>query len=205
MYLDKFKSRFRELEYLFLGDKSAYNTKLIPCTKEEIYGLESRLQLFLPDAYKEFLLWGGKWARGFLEGSSCGSYCFFEDLLDIQEIAVELLEDNQFAESLPPDAFVFFMHQGYFFRFFKTSEGNNPPIYSYLDGQALLTFKNEYPSYSNFLENELELSAKFMVSNTEEKICRALSELSWDEFIGLYYESLGDEFIKSYYEYLFEK
>jgi len=46
-----------------------------------------------------------------------GSSCFFKSLLDIQEIAVELLEDNQFPESRSPDAFVFFMHQGYYFMF----------------------------------------------------------------------------------------
>ena len=161
MYLDKFKSRFGELEYLFLGDKLVHSTKLIPCTEEEIYVIESSLQLSLPDAYKEFLLWGGNWVRGFMEGSSC----FFKSLLNIQEIAIELLEENQFPESLPSDAFVFFMHQGYYFMFFKTSKGNNPPVYSYLDGQALLTFKNEYPSYSYFLEDELELSVKCMTSN----------------------------------------
>lgn len=94
-----------------------------------------------------------------------GSSCFFKSLLDIQEIAVELLEDNQFPESRSPDAFVFFMHQGYYFMFWKTSEGNNPPVYNYLDGKALLTFKNEYPSYSNFLEYELELSVKCRTSN----------------------------------------
>lgn len=70
MYLDKFKSRFEAVKDLYLGDKLSLSTELIPCTEEEILFLENRLQLSLPDAYKEFLLWGGRWARGFMYGSS---------------------------------------------------------------------------------------------------------------------------------------
>lgn len=187
MYLDKFKTRFQELECLFLEDKLAYSTKLIPCTEEEINVIESRLQLSLPDAYKEFLLWGGCWARGFMEGS----YFFFEDLLDLQEAAIELLKENQFPESLPSDAFVFFIHQGYYFTFFKTSEGHNPPVYSYLDGQTLPTFKKEYSSYSDFLIEQLELSAK----------CRTSSPLPE----GVEEEIYRDKTLAESYPYLFEE
>ena len=84
------------------------------------------------------------------------SFSFFNYLLKIQEVAVELLEENQFPEPLPPDAFVFYMHlSGLFFMFFKTSEGNNPPIYIYEEGETLLTFKKEYLSYSDFLADKL--------------------------------------------------
>lgn len=174
MYLDKFKSRFEAVKDLYLGDKLSLSTELIPCTEEEILFLENRLQLSLPDAYKEFLLWGGRWARGFMYGSS---FFFKDDFIDIQEVAVELLEDNQFPESLPADAFVFFMHQGYYFMFFRTSEGNNPPIYGYEDGQILLIFKNEYSTYTDFLTDQLEIEIKCRTSNplpegVEEEIYR---------------------------------
>ncbi len=50
MYLDKLKSRAKELEDLYLcKDNLAHNPRLIPCTEEEIETLESRLQLFLPN------------------------------------------------------------------------------------------------------------------------------------------------------------
>ncbi len=89
MYLDKLKLRAKELEDLYLcKDNLAHNARLIPCTEEEIETLESRLQLSLPDAYKEFLLWGGNWARGLMRDS----FSFFNSLLKIQEVAVELLE-----------------------------------------------------------------------------------------------------------------
>ncbi|NES02217.1 MAG: hypothetical protein F6K22_04835 [Okeania sp. SIO2F4] len=84
------------------------------------------------------------------------SYSFFNSLLKNQELAVKLLEENQFPESLPPDAFVFYLHFScLFFMFFKISESNNPPIYSYEEGQTILTFKKEYLSYSDFLPDEL--------------------------------------------------
>lgn len=36
--------------------------------------------------------------------------------------------------TLPADAFVFSMHQGYEFNFFVICEGNDPPVYKYVEG-----------------------------------------------------------------------
>ncbi len=80
-----------------------FNKKVSPCTEEEIDFLEQKLGISLPIAYKEFLLWGGHKAGGLMEGSDC----FYQDLLDIQETAKLLLEDDEFPHSLPEDAFVF--------------------------------------------------------------------------------------------------
>ena len=83
------------------------------------------------------------------------SYSFFNSLLKIQKVAVEILEDNQFPESLPPDAFVFYMHRYYcFFVVFKTSEGNNPPIYIYQEGETILTFKEAVSNQHSALSSK---------------------------------------------------
>ncbi|MCU0546647.1 MAG: SMI1/KNR4 family protein [Oscillatoriaceae cyanobacterium Prado104] len=150
MYLEKFKSRFAELSHRF-------PRKLIPCTKEQIYSLERRSGLTLPIAYKEFLLWGGVWAGGLFIGSNC----FYDSLPELRKAAEELLESDEFPEPLPEDAFVFFMHQGYIFWFFKTSEGDDPPVYGYEEGgagvpYAPVPFKKLSSNFSKFLEELLE-------------------------------------------------
>lgn len=154
MYLEKVKSRFAELKYLFPG-------KLLPCKKEQVRSLEQQFGLTLPVAYKEFLLWGGISSGGFLEGSNC----FYDDtLLELREGAKELLNRDEFPEPLPEDAFVFLMHQGYIFWFFKTSEGDDPPVYGYTEGAAPIPFKSVpfrtlSSSFSEFLAELLEEEA----------------------------------------------
>nr|OEJ76198.1 hypothetical protein BH720_05915 [Desertifilum tharense IPPAS B-1220] len=130
----------------------------MPCTEEEIFSLETDLNINLPKAYKEFLLWGGHEAGGLLEGSDC----FFKHILNIQKWAIDLLNENDFPESLPKDAFVFYMHQGYEFMFFKISEGDDPPIYIYneLNNQSL--FSKAYLKYSDFLLIFLEEQANYL-------------------------------------------
>jgi len=39
-------------------------------------------------------------------------------------------------EGLPSDAFIFSMHQGYEFWYFRISEGDNPPVYGFHEGEA---------------------------------------------------------------------
>ena len=75
-------------------------------------------------AYQEFLLSMGRSAGQFLRGSDC----FLNHIPQLQEWAVELLQENNFAESLPEDAFIFLMHQGYQFSFFRVSEGADPRL-----------------------------------------------------------------------------
>jgi hypothetical protein len=64
---------------------------------------------------------------------------------------------------MPPDAFVFWMHQGYQFCFFRTSDGDDPPVYYYL--QAGLServvsgqFVRKYEHYSEFLADWIDMA-----------------------------------------------
>jgi hypothetical protein len=52
------------------------------------------------------------------------------------------------------------MHQGYQFSFFKLSDGENPPIYSYCEGQEENYFVKTDESFGAFLGAELELLEK---------------------------------------------
>ncbi len=102
---------------------------LIPCTEEEVALLEQQTHLSLPRAYREFLLTMGKGAGTLLRGSDW----VYSDLPTLREVAPEILEEDHYSHPLPEDAFVFFMHQGYQFRFFRTSEGDDPPVYRYVE------------------------------------------------------------------------
>lgn len=87
-----------------------------------------------------------------------GSSFFYNDLIDNQKYAQELLEEDHFPIPLPPDAFVFFMHQGYQFSFFRESDGDDPPVYYYLEG----TTNNDFEKRSNNLtEYFLKLASSF--------------------------------------------
>lgn len=153
MYLDNLKVRFAELNIV-------RSDELLPCTEEEVRSLEQQLGISLPDAYKEFLLWMGHGAGGLMRGSDC----FFEHLFEIRAWAIELLQENNFPEPLPDDAFVFFMHQGYQFSFLRTSEGDDPPTYSYHEGENQTSFTRSHERYSDFLATEIDIHAKFFMN-----------------------------------------
>jgi hypothetical protein len=149
MYLNKVKARFGELSIVHPDD-------ILPCTEDEISILEEQVGLSLPEAYKEFLLWMGHGAGRLLRGS----HCFYEHLVRLQEGARELLEENSFSEILPNDAFVFFMHQGYQFAFFRVSESDDPPIYYYHEAMEQKTFTMTHNCFSEFLAEEIEVHAR---------------------------------------------
>ena len=132
--------------------------QFIPCTAEEVLLLEQQIRLSFPIAYREFLLTMGKGAAGFLVGSEF----LYQDLRGLQEVAREMLAEDAFPQQLPEDTFVFFMHQGYQFNFFRTSEGDNPPVYRYFEGKDQETFPLIYPHYTDFLLTELRDHADFL-------------------------------------------
>ena len=157
MYLDRFKARFQELGRV----KKRYAKRVLSCTEKQVRSLEKQCGLSLPAAYKEFLLWGGIQAGGFLVGSD-----FFYDpqMYQLREGLEALLKEDEFPEPLPEDAFVFGGHQGYIFWFFKTSDGDDPPVYGYKEESApilfeAVPFRKIAPSYSQFLLEALEEEA----------------------------------------------
>jgi hypothetical protein len=131
---------------------------LLPCTAAEISLLEQNTHLLLPGAYKEFLLTMGKGAGDLLVGSDV----FYQQIGNLQESAKEMLSEDAFPQKLPADAFVFFMHQGYQFNFFCTSEGDDPPVYRYFEGKDRDTFPLIYPHFTEFLLEELKSYARFV-------------------------------------------
>jgi hypothetical protein len=146
VYLEKAKKRAEDF-YRLTG------THPYPCAIEEVEELECWSGHRLPEAYREFLLWMGKGGGGFLQGSDC----FYRDLKDLPSAVLELLEEDQFVGKLPENVFVFFLHQGYQFNFFYFDDGDDPPIYWYLEEiPARASFVQLYSCFSEFILAELE-------------------------------------------------
>lgn len=153
MYLDDLKRQFIEM-----NARTHVADRVIPCTEQEIAQLERQYQLTLPAAYREFLLWMGKGAGNFLAGDAC----YYDALSQLHEDALELLAENGVTQRLPDDAFVFSMHDGYQFLFFRASEGENPPAYWYGEGEPIAPdgatatpFPKRFDHYSDFLVSEI--------------------------------------------------
>ncbi len=141
---------FEELPFLVKQVFGINKTK--SCSLNEINELEKQLGLKLPQIYRSILLKMGHGAGDFWAGEDC----FYNHLPLIQIWAKEILLEDNFSVSLPDDAFVFFMHQGYQFDFFRLSEGDNPPVYSYLEGQTEKEFIKTHEKFTTFFCAEVK-------------------------------------------------
>ena len=142
------------------------NVKLMGCIKNEINIIEENItREKLPDCYIEFLEIMGKdiiedpnSSNYFEYGNFKGSYVFYKDLEDNNNengLKGLLLEDESELQ-VPQNAFIFYGHQGYIYAFFKLDEGNNPPVYAYIEGYNGNEFPKISDSLSDFYERYLE-------------------------------------------------
>jgi hypothetical protein len=118
-----------------------------PCSEEDINKIKGIVcGKKLPRAYIEFMSAMGNGGR-FMKGHSC----FMNEIFTLKQGAEELLEENNFCESLTDNDFVFFMSQGCLFCFFKLDEGDNPPVYYYNEASEQTKFYRITDSFSEFL------------------------------------------------------
>jgi hypothetical protein len=73
-----------------------------------------------------------------------------------------MLTEDGFPQKLPDDGFVFFMHQGYQFNFFRVSGEDDPPVYRYFEGKDQETFPVIYRHFTDFLITELRDHADYI-------------------------------------------
>jgi hypothetical protein len=98
------------------------------CDEWTVRELEQRLSVELPPAYKAFLAVAGNgWEA--LEGSY---YAVEDDLASLQRSGERIMKHD--GANLPVEAFVFRVHQGYTFNFFLAQDGEDPPVYEYVEG-----------------------------------------------------------------------
>lgn len=157
MYLEKAKTHVEELQ------RDGLVGELVPCTEEEVRKLEYWLQCSLPPAYKEFLFWTGHYAGGLLKGTNW----LYQDIYHLYADAIKLMEHDSFPVTLPTDAIVFLMHEQYQFGFFRASEGDDPPVYYYIESDDEIALKISTRHYSEFL---------LQVIQTESNVLRYLKK-----------------------------
>lgn len=112
----------------------------------EIERLEQHLGLPIPRTYRAYLAIAGSSPPPELIGSDChGNY-----LYDLREGAIELLKESGEPFSLPDNAVVFLMHQGYQFFFFH-ADGitDDPPVYYYFENRP--SVERPYERFSDWV------------------------------------------------------
>jgi hypothetical protein len=124
----------------FITRYEAMGLEGVPASPEEVAALELQLGKRFPAAYKAFLLILGR------DGGSdfMGSDCTIRSLPELRGWAEELLRECGSRETLPENAVVFLMHQGYFFAYFLVDEGtDDPPVFAYQEGDNAPVMKAE--------------------------------------------------------------
>lgn len=101
------------------------------CSDADIRQVDSLVDAKLPTAYKEFLKAMGRGAGAFLTGTDL----FFPKLLELRGWAETLLSRTGSPFTLPPDSFVFLVHQGYQFMFFGLGQGDDPAVLHFEEGE----------------------------------------------------------------------
>ncbi len=110
-----------------------------PCSALEVDELERVLSVHLPAAYKAYLRIAGR----FMQAAWVGSDCTIGLLPRLQKWGANLLHECD-QPPLPPQAFVFLMHQGYqFFYFLVDGRGDDPPVFFYEEGEPAVVPKFE--------------------------------------------------------------
>src|SRR5689334_15571453 len=114
------------MEIKSVADIAAYlksrGEKLRSLTDAQISGIEEFYGISLSGVYRQFLLRMGKGAGNYMLGSTV----FYDDIFKLGEWGEALIEENELSVA-PPDAFFFWMHQGYQTAYFKLSDVDDPP------------------------------------------------------------------------------
>ena len=166
----------------FMADLGEYDCwmesqrKVIGCTLEEVNSLELMLPApySLPTAYKEYLLYGGR-NMGNLFHLADFSYNVAKILIDYgYKGYLEVLQCWNPNTQLPPDIFIFCEHESsYYFEYFLLGEGEDPPVYSWYEGDqgGLEVAQKDHDSFSDYLINLIRIKATYrMATKTRTKL-----------------------------------
>lgn len=101
--------------------------------------------LSFPEIYKDFY----KRCESSIPKEMVGTD-LFNNYKELTKWAKELLEEDNAEDFLDNDDFVFMMHQGYMFWYFKANGEENPKVYFYFEGQVT---PKEIGSLDYFIKN----------------------------------------------------
>jgi hypothetical protein len=93
--------------------------------------LENKYHISLPEIYRDFYSLCSHSLPANLVGTSLCNDADF----DMKEAALELIEECNIENFLQKDDFVFMMHQGYMFWYFKANGDPDPVVFGYYEGK----------------------------------------------------------------------
>src|SRR5262249_39354390 len=117
------------------------------CTPDEITDIEGRHGSALPSAYCRFLAAMGRSAGSFLAGTDF----LYPGVLALKAQAERLLAGCKSDLHLHRTDFVFTLHQGYQFLFFRSGVSDDPPVFFYDEGAP--RFEQAADAFSTWLKS----------------------------------------------------
>lgn len=166
----------KEIIVIFERFQLKFGGEAIPCSQQEIEQLELLLSPLycLPAADKEFLFYGGKKMGRLFEGGfsfSWGTAKFHLERKNQHILDIVRLWDK--SAEIPPDIFILTEHLGAYFEYFRLTEGDNPPVYTWNEENegGMEVVQKEYESFSEYLKDQIRVCAiELMPQFTEEKL-----------------------------------
>ena len=93
--------------------------------------IENKYHILLPECYKSFY----GLCTNSIPAKLVGTDIWNNKRFDLNEGAIELLEEVGINNFLESDDFVFMMHQGYIFWYFKANGNPDPIVYCYFENK----------------------------------------------------------------------
>lgn len=124
------------------------SSSFVGCSASEIAAVEAHFNCDLPKSYRAFLAVAGRAAGKLFKGTDI----FYPRLVQLQCEAIRLFLENGVQQTLPENAKVFCMHQGYEVNYFLPGS-DNPAVYQYVEGQNSAT--KSWESFSEFLRQSI--------------------------------------------------
>jgi hypothetical protein len=140
---------------------------LVPCTTEEIAALEAlTAPHHLPAAYVEFLRYGGKQLAGVFHGLDFSYAMALAHRSHGSRDILSMLRRRDQTAVLPDAVFVLNEHLGSNFTYFNLTEGDDPPIYFWEEGdEGLDTAVRDHDAFSSFVLTQAKLRVEFLRRN----------------------------------------
>ena len=127
-------------------------------SEQSIAEVEQQLGVQLPLSYRKFLALAGGEGVDLFDGDAFG----LRHLVKLQAEGRQIYKRAK-REELKPNFFIFTIHQNYSFYCIHLDEGDNPPVYMFIDGDAGAEWTKTDVSFESFLIRVLKIYQGFVL------------------------------------------